>query len=204
MRHPSFFHIEGIKVVCSTSLDQFCSDLKEELEETKSEERRLDKSVEKMKFCFAALVVFVVLLSPSVYGAESDVPRVFDENLQLTEEEMEEYMKQVDLEKYGFKRTEETTIETDENGEKRTKRTIYYKVTDDCSRAMFWEGVLEQRLPEKLKNLRILSTTVREVQNRIAGRKTKQCTVGLEIHPDRNRKSSGSKRSMAGNCWWWC
>ncbi|XP_028402225.1 uncharacterized protein LOC114525204 [Dendronephthya gigantea] len=160
-----------------------------------------------MKFGFAALVVFVVLLSPSVYGAESDVLRVFDENLQLTEEEMEEYMKQADLEKYGFKRTEETTFETDENGEKRKRRTIYYKVTDDCSRVMFWEGILEQRLPEKLKSLRILSTTVKEIQNRIAGRKTKECTVGLEIHLDRRRKSSGSKRSIAGGrgcigiCW---
>ncbi|XP_028402185.1 uncharacterized protein LOC114525161 isoform X2 [Dendronephthya gigantea] len=86
-----------------------------------------------------------------VYGGESDVLRVFDENLKLTEKEMEEYMKQADLEKHGFKRNEETTTETDENGETRKKRTIYYKVTDDCSRVMFWEGVLEQRLPEKLK-----------------------------------------------------
>ncbi|XP_028402228.1 uncharacterized protein LOC114525207 [Dendronephthya gigantea] len=159
-----------------------------------------------MKFSIAVLFVhvLVIFLSPSVYGGESDVLRVFDENLRLTEKEMEEYMKQADLEKYGFKRTEETTIETDENGEKRQKRTIYYRVTDDCSRVMFWEGILEQRLPEKLKNLRILSTTVKEIQNRISDRKTKECTVGLEIHPDRCLKSSGSKRRVARGCTGWC
>ncbi|XP_028402246.1 uncharacterized protein LOC114525219 [Dendronephthya gigantea] len=153
-----------------------------------------------MMFGIAIFVALVIFSSPSVYGAESDVLRVFDENLQLTEKEMEEYMKQANLEKYGFKRTEETTTETDENGEKSTKRIIYYKVTDDCSRVMFWEGVLEQRLPEKLKNLKIFSTTVKEIQNRIAGRKTKECTVGLEIHPGRCLKSSGSKRRVARAC----
>ncbi|XP_028402204.1 uncharacterized protein LOC114525180 [Dendronephthya gigantea] len=153
-----------------------------------------------MKLCIVLFVALVACLSESVYGGESDVLRVFDENIKLTEKEMEEYMKQADLEKYGFKRTEETTFETDENGEKKKRRTIYYKVTDDCSRAMFWEGVLEQRLPEKLKNLKIFSTTVKEIQNRIAGRKTKECTVGLEIHPDRCQKSSGSKRRVARGC----
>ena len=128
--------------------------------------------------------------------------RVFDEKLRLTEKEMEDYMKQANLEKYGFKRTEETTTETDENGEKRTKRTIYYKVTDDCSRVMFWEGVLEQRLPERLGSSKIFSTTVKEVRDRISGRKTKECTVGLEIHPDRWLKSSKSKRRLAKSSSW--
>ena len=135
-----------------------------------------------------------------MYGAESDVVRVFDEKLRLTEKELEDYMKQANLEKYGFTRTEETTIETDENGERRTKRTIYYKVTDDCSRVTFWERVLEQRLPEKLKRSKIFSTTVKEVQDRISGKKTKECTVGLEIHPNQCHRSSGSKRRVARGC----
>ena len=111
--------------------------------------------------------------------------RVFDENLKLTEKQMEKYLKEADLESQGFKRTEEVSTETDENGRKRTKRTIYYRVTDNCSRVKFWEGILEQRLPKPLRNPRLTSTMVKEVQRRIADRKTKRCTVGLEIHPNK-------------------
>jgi hypothetical protein len=139
-----------------------------------------------------------------VYGAESDVVRVFDDKLRLTDKEMQDYLKQADLERYGFEKTVETSTETDENGKITKKKTIYYKVTDDCNRVMFWEGVLEQRMPEKLQASKLSSTTAKEVQRRIAGRKTKSCTVMLEIHPNRclkkNSNNGVSKRSSAKGC----
>ncbi len=137
-------------------------------------------------------------------GAEDDVVRVLYEKLHITSKEMQDYLKQANLEKYGFEKNVEISTKTGKNG-KTTKKTIYYLVTDDCSRVMFWEGVLEQRLPKKLK----VSTTVKEVQSRITGRKTKSCTVGLEIHTNRfSDKTVGngeSKRTASGhgcNAWW--
>ena len=96
-------------------------------------------------------------------GAESDVVRVFDDKLRLTDEEMAEYLKQADLERYGFTKTVQSSIETDENGKTTKKKTIYYKVTDDCSRVAFWESVLEQRMPEELQASKLSSTIVKEV-----------------------------------------
>ena len=119
---------------------------------------------------------------------------------------MAEYLKQADLERYGFTKTVEFSTETDENGKTTKKKTIYYKETDDCSRVAFWESVLEQRMPEKLQASKLSSTTVKEVQRRIAGRQTKKCTVGLEIHPNRCLKKSKadngvSKRGVRGCSW---
>jgi hypothetical protein len=144
-----------------------------------------------------------------VHGGETDVVRVFDENVKLTEEKMRGYLKEADLEGQRFVKTVEVSTETDENGRIIRKRTIYYRKTDDCSRVMFWESVLEQRLPKGLRNSKLASTTVKEVQSRIAGRKTKSCTVGLEIHPGRciNEIPGGnsvSKRRVARRCSWWC
>ena len=141
----------------------------------------------------------------SVHGAESDVVRVFDHKLRLTNEEMEEYLRQANLERYGFTKTVEVSTVTDENGKTTKKTTIYYKVTDDCSRVAFWESVLEQRMPEKLQASKLSSTTVKEVQSRIAGRQTKNCMVMLEIHPNRCLKKSGadnkmSKRGISRGC----
>jgi hypothetical protein len=69
---------------------------------------------------------------------------------------------------------------------------------------MFWEGVLEKRMPEELQASKLSSTTVKEVKSRIAGRKTKSCTVMLEIHPNRClKKMSGngvSKRAATRGC----
>ena len=109
---------------------------------------------------------------------------------------MFQYLKQADLKKYGFKKTVEVSTETDENGKQTTKTTIYYLVTDDCSRVRFWERVLEQRLPKELKSSKLASTIVKEMESRTTGRKTKSCTVGLEIHPNRcSRKSTDNKKS---------
>ena len=139
-------------------------------------------------------------------GAESDVVRIFHDNLQLSGEQMQDYLKKAELEKYGFTKTVEVTTETDEKGETTRKRTIYYKVTDDCSRVMFWEGVLEQRLPKELQASKLSQTTVKEVQTRIAGRDTKQCTVGLEIHPKGclTKSGDGKSKRVARGCGWIC
>ena len=140
-----------------------------------------------------------------MYCGETDVVRIFDDQLHLTRKEMLDYLKQADLEKYGFEKTVEVCTVTDENGKTTKKTTIYYKVTDDCSRVAFWERVLEQRLPKELKASKLSSTTVKEVKSRIAGRRAKSCTVGLEVHPNRclrkNSNNGVSKRGAAGCKW---
>lgn len=116
-------------------------------------------------------------------------------------------MENANLEKYGFTKTTEDTTETDENGKKSLKKTIFYSVADDCSNMMFWEGVLEQRLPGKLHNSKIISTTEREVKRRTAGRSTKFCKFGVEIHMRNAKKSELTKRSAgqkSARCWIWC
>ncbi len=85
------------------------------------------------------------------HGALSDLIRIFDDMLDLTTDVMLLYLKQADLENYGFQKTVEVSTETDENGKTTTKTTIYYKVTDDCSNVGKWERVLQQRMPVKLK-----------------------------------------------------
>ena len=117
---------------------------------------------------------------------------------------MEDHLKQANLERYGFKKTVEVSAETDENGKTTKKTTIYYKVTDDCSKVAFWESVLEQRMPEELQASKLSATTVKEVQRRIAGRQTKGCMVMLEIHPNQCVKKGSvdngvSKRGTARN-----
>ena len=137
-----------------------------------------------------------------MHGAESDVVRVFDDKIHLSNKKMEEYLKQADLERFGFKKTVEVSTVTDENGKTTKKKTIYYKVTDDCSRVMFWESVLEQRMPEELQASKLSSTTVKEVNSRIADRHTKSCTVMLEIHPNQClRKSADNRVSKRGALW---
>ncbi|XP_028402205.1 uncharacterized protein LOC114525181 [Dendronephthya gigantea] len=161
-----------------------------------------------MKFGIAIIAALVIFLSPSVNGAESDVVRVFDKKTQMSGEKVMEYLKQADLEKYGFKKTVEESTETDENGKITKKTTIYYLVTDDCSRVWFWESILEQRLPAELRNSKLASTIVKEVKDRITGRKTKTCKVGLEIHPNRcSGKACGNdrgKRGIAGAMHFFC
>jgi hypothetical protein len=88
-------------------------------------------------------------------------------------------------------------------------------VTDDCSRVMFWESVLEQRLPDKLRKSHIFSKTVKEVKSRIQGRKAKACKVGLEIHINTNQcllkriadeNAEETKRGLRKSCciFWGC
>ena len=142
-----------------------------------------------------------------MYGAETDVVRIFDDKLQLTDKEMFQYIKEADLENYGFTKTVEDSTETDENGRKTTKKTIYFRVTDDFSRVEHWEKVLEKRMPKEIRNSKIFSITVKEIRERIVARKTKSCTVGLEIHPHRcdqkRAKGNVSKRAAGKRCGWW-
>ncbi|XP_028402189.1 uncharacterized protein LOC114525164 [Dendronephthya gigantea] len=154
-----------------------------------------------MKFGIAIIVALVIFLSPSVNGAESDVVRVFDKKTQMSGEKVLEILEKADLEKYGFKKTVEQSTKTDENGKIVKKTTIYYLATDDCSRVWFWESILEQRLPAELRNSKFASTIVKEVKDRITGRKTKTCKVGLEIHPKRCLGNNSGKRGIADCSW---
>ena len=146
------------------------------------------------------------VLNLLVHCAETDVIRVFDRTMHLSEDKIFEYLKQADLENYGFVKTTEVSTETDENGKKTTKKTIYYKVTDDCSKVKFWESVLTKRLPKKFANPKIFSDTIKEVESRIIGRNTKSCTVILEVHPnscleDEKNASKRGLRRPCGICW---
>ena len=141
-----------------------------------------------------------------VHCAEVDVIKVFDDKLHPTEKEMFEYLRQLNLEKYGFEKTIEVSTETDEYGKVTKKKTIHYKVTDDCSRVAFWESVLERNLPMKFRNSKIASTIVKEVKSRLTNRKTNSCTVMLEIHPRgllvNTPNHLVSKRSERTRHWW--
>jgi hypothetical protein len=57
-----------------------------------------------------------------VHSAETDVIRVFDDKLHLTEKKMQDYLKQAGLEKYGFEKTVEVSTETDENGKTKKRK----------------------------------------------------------------------------------
>ena len=124
---------------------------------------------------------------------------------------MKKYLKEAQLEKYGFVRSEENATEIDEDGKKIEKKAIRYMATGDCSRVATLERILEQRLPEKLRRANIFSKTVKEVQRRIKGRKTKACKVGLELHVNPNRcpfhdttsTNHESKRSLRRGCCNW-
>ena len=140
--------------------------------------------------------------------AESDVVRVFNPELKLSEKELLKILAEANLEEAGFKRTMESSFVTDENGQKTEKKTIYFMVKDECSKVGFWEGVLEQRLPVDFLSSKIGSTLVREIQSRIQGRSPKFCMIGLEIHLSQCR-STDSKRSShlskrKARCWWNC
>ena len=92
-----------------------------------------------MFLCLNSKLKITLILNISVHGAETDVVRIFDDKLKISDKEMQDYLEQANLEKYGFKKTVEETTETDENGKITKKKTIHYKVTDDCSRVMFWK-----------------------------------------------------------------
>ena len=148
--------------------------------------------------------MFLLLLPADV--SENDVVRLFNPKLDLSEKELTKILKEAKLEEAGFKRTVESSTVTDENGKKTEKKTIYYMVKDDCTKVGFWEGVLEQRLPDDFLSSKIGSTLVREIESRIQGRSAKYCMIGLEIHvnrclPDSEDPSYLSKR-RAG-CWLW-
>ena len=150
-------------------------------------------------------MIFYHFLYAIVHGMETDEVRIFDDKLHLTDTEMQRYLKQADLEKHGFEKTHELSTVTDKYGKKTTKKTIYYKVTDDCSKVGKWEKVLKDCMPGALKRMDIFDKTVTEVEKRIVGRKTKQCTFMLEVHPSqcfrKNRKKT--KRAAAKGCGWW-
>ena len=113
-------------------------------------------------------------------------------------------LKKADLERFGFKKTVEISRETDENGKTTEKKTIHYKVTDQCTKVEYWEEILAKRLPKGWKKWSL--KTVKEVKRRIAGRKTKQCTFGLEIHPNRGcpqPDQSNKKKRALGRCGPW-
>ena len=109
-------------------------------------------------------------------------------------------LKDANLEKFGFKKHVESTIETDENGEMRLKKTITYMATDHCSKAAYWERLLEERLPADFSASKLGTTFVREIQSRIKGRETKYCKIGLEVHLNRCRSDTtvASRREKRG------
>ena len=72
--------------------------------------------------------------------AESDVVRVFNPELKLSEKELLKILAEANLEEAGFKRTMESSFVTDENGQKTEKKTIYFMVKDECSKVGFWKA----------------------------------------------------------------
>ena len=148
--------------------------------------------------------MFLLLLPADV--SENDVVRLFNPKLDLSEKELTKILKEAKLEEAGFKRTVESSTVTDENGKKTEKKTIYYMVKDHCTKVGFWEGVLEQRLPDDFLSSKIGSTLVREIESRIQGRSPKYCMIGLEIHVNRclpDSENPGYQSKRRAGCGWW-
>ena len=142
-------------------------------------------------------------------AAETDVLRIFDPNLKMTNKQLMEVLAKANLTAYGFEMTKETAIETDENGKKTLKITIRYMVTDACSMAEFWLKLLKQRIPGLDSNgLKLGKTFVREIKTRVNNRGTKYCKIGLEIHLSRcprqpvTSANRLTKRSSQRGCHW--
>ena len=100
------------------------------------------------------------------------------------------------MESFGFKRTEETTTETDENGNIVRSKSINYQVTDDCTKVKYWEGILAQRLGKGWRKRS--SKMVREVKTRIAGKNTKQCEFGVEFQLKDDSQKNGENDAKRG------
>lgn len=106
-----------------------------------------------------------------------------------------EILKEVDLERFGFNKTTEIVTEKDENGKITEKKTLHYKVTDDCSKIKYWKSILEERMPKGWKKW----SGITVVNRRIVGGKTNQCEFGLEFHPKGGfpQQIESDKRSMS-------
>lgn len=117
--------------------------------------------------------------------AETDVVRVFDPNLQLSEEAVMKILKEMDLNWQDHTSSVQTSVVTRSmeygKNRKETEKTIRFMVQNPCSKAGFWKGVFEQNLPDHLLSSKIGSTFVRDIQSRVNGRKTKYCKIGLEF-----------------------
>ncbi|XP_046849434.1 uncharacterized protein LOC124442956 [Xenia sp. Carnegie-2017] len=148
-----------------------------------------------------ALLAVMVVLPQSAYTDETEVLRIFDHKYHPSNEEMKDHLDKAKLEHHGFTRTVETTRKIDQKGKITVKKTIHYKVIDHCSKVGKWEKVLAERLPKGWTKW--FKKTEKEVKRRIAGKKTKQCEIGVEIHPQRGcgkEKSITNGRKKRGFC----
>ena len=113
--------------------------------------------------------------------SETDEISVFDHNGVMNRHEAREALRQANLEELGFNKTTESSTGTDENGKKRKKYVLRYLVKDECSQAKTWQEKLEKKLPPNFFSSTVSRTFARDVKDRVSGRPTKYCLIGLEM-----------------------
>ena len=85
------------------------------------------------------------------------------------------------LEEIGFNRTTEYSTSVDEDGKRHRISIIRYMVKDECSQAKKWQEKLEKKLPPNFFSSRVSRTFARDITDRVTGRPTKYCYIGLEV-----------------------
>ena len=83
-----------------------------------------------------------------MHGGETDVVRVFDENVKLTEENMRGYLKEADLEEQGFSKLWKSplkltkTAESQEREQFTTERQMIAQ--ESCFGKVFWNNACQR------------------------------------------------------------
>ena len=127
---------------------------------------------------------------------ETDEISVSDPEKAMNRHEMRQALRNANLEEIGFNRTTEFSTGVDENGRRRRTTVIRYMVKDKCSKAKEWQEKLEKRLPPNFFSSRVSQTFARDVRDRVTGRPTKYCLIGLEMKSTAPQHGIRAKRGF--------
>ena len=128
--------------------------------------------------------------------SETDEITVSDPSRTMNRHEMRQALRNANLEEIGFNRTTEFSTGVDENGRRRRRSVIRYMVKDKCSKAKEWQEKLEKRLPPNFFSSRVSQTFARDVLDRVSGRPTKYCLIGLEMKSTAPQHGIRAKRGF--------
>ena len=129
--------------------------------------------------------------------SETDEITVSDPSRAMNRHEKRQALRNANLEEIGFNRTTEFSTGVDENGRRRRTTVIRYMVKDKCSKAKEWQEKLEKRLPPNFFSSRVSQTFARDVRDRVSGRPTKNCLIGLEMKSTAPQHGIRAKRGLS-------
>jgi hypothetical protein len=113
--------------------------------------------------------------------SDVDEIRVSDPKRAMNRYEIQQALREAKLEEVGFNKTIDFSTGSDKNGKRRRKKIVSYMVKDKCTEAKTWQERLERRLPPNFFSSRVSRTFARDVQDRVTGRSTEYCLIGLEV-----------------------